>query len=82
MSRCEVLQEDIDPAILDRKGLTNDCKLVTHQDGQVDIVRCWKAVDIFDYYYDRCIKLKDIRHAGGSKNPKFQQPEIRFTFGM
>ncbi len=71
----QILREDVDLAMLDEKKLTNDCKLVRRANGQVDLAR-GRAVHIFDHYWDRGIKLLRIWHAGGNRNPKFQQPEF------
>jgi hypothetical protein len=71
----QILKEDIDLAMLDEKKLTNDCKLVRRASGQIDLAR-GRAVKIFDNYWDRGIKLLKIWHAGGTRNPKFQQPEF------
>jgi hypothetical protein len=70
-----VLAEDIDLANVSNQTLTNDCKFVRRATGEVDIVRCYKSVQVFDYYWDRGIKIVKIWHAGGIRNPKFQDPE-------
>jgi hypothetical protein len=72
----KVLKEDVDLAMLKPKNLTNDCKLVRLSTGQIDLVRCYKSVKIFDYYWDRGVKIEKIWHSGGTRNPKFQEPEI------
>jgi hypothetical protein len=71
----KVLKEDVDLAIFDPKNLTNDCKFVHRATGEIDLIRCYKSSKIFDYYWDRGIKILKIEHAGGSRNPKFQEPE-------
>lgn len=71
-----ILRKDVDLAMLDSKKLTNDCKLVRRSDGTIDLVREYSSVRIFDFYWDQGIRIKKIWHAGGSRNPKFQQPEI------
>lgn len=71
-----ILRKDVDLAMLDAKKLTNDCKLVRRADGTIDLVREYSSVRIFDFYWDQGIRIKKIWHAGGSRNPKFQQPEI------
>jgi hypothetical protein len=72
----KVLKEDVDIAMLVPKQLTNDCKFVRRATGEIDLVRCYKAVQIFDYYWDRGIKILKIWHSGGTRNPKFQEPEF------
>ena len=72
----KILKEDIDLATLQPRNLTNDCKLVRRSTGEVDLVRSYKNVSIFDYYWDRGTKILKIWHAEGTRNPKFQEPEI------
>ncbi len=71
-----VLSADIDLAMIDPRKLTNDCKFVRRADGTIDLVRSYNSVKVFDYYWDRSIKILRIWHAGGTRNPKFQEPEI------
>jgi hypothetical protein len=72
----KILKEDVDLTHINPRNLTNDCKLVRRATGEIDLVRCYKSVSIFDYYWDRGIKILKIWHAGGSRNPKFQEPEF------
>lgn len=72
----QILREDIDLAALAPKNLTNDCKLVRRASGEIDLVRGYSSVKIFDHYWDRGVKILKIWHAGGTRNPKFQQPEF------
>jgi hypothetical protein len=76
MTKVSILLENIDPTDIEPRRLTNDCKFVQRTTGEIDLVRCHKMVDIFDYYYDRTIKLSRIWHAGGTGNPKFQKPDL------
>jgi hypothetical protein len=71
----KVLAENIDLASIHTQTLTNDCKFVRRVTGEVDLVRCHKSVHIFDYYWDRGIKILKIWHAGGIRNPRVQEPE-------
>jgi len=71
----QVLREDVDLATMNAKTLTNDCKLVRKANGEIDLVREYSSVRVFDHYWDRGIKIEKIWHAGGTRNPKFQQPE-------
>jgi hypothetical protein len=71
-----ILKEDIDLAVINPRNLTNDCKFVHKESGEIDLVRECNSVRIFDYYWDRSIKILKIWHAGGTRNPKFQQPEF------
>ena len=72
----KILKEDIDLATLQPRNLTNDCKLVRRSTGEVDLVRSYKNVSIFDYYWDRGIHILKIWHAEGTRNPKSQEPEL------
>ena len=72
----QVLRENVDLSEIDRKKLTSDCKFVKRKSGQIDLVRCYGPVKVFDYYWDRGISILKIWHAGGSRNPKFQQSEL------
>lgn len=72
----QILREDVDLESLDIKKLTNDCKLVRRRNGAIDLVREYSSVRVFDFYWDRGIKITKIWHAGGSRNPKFQSPEF------
>jgi hypothetical protein len=72
----KVLKEDVDLATLVPRNLTTDCKFVRRATGEIDLVRCYKVVQIFDYYWDRGIKILKIWHSGGTRNPKFQEPEF------
>jgi hypothetical protein len=71
-----ILKEDIDLSSFSVKGLTNDCKFVRKKYGEVDLVREYSSVKVFDHYWDRGVKIEKIWHAGGSRNPKFQEPEF------
>ena len=75
MAKVTIIKEDIDPKLIKPNTLTNDCKFVLRATGEIDLVRSHKMVDVLDYYYDRFILLKRIWHAGGTRNPKFQEPE-------
>lgn len=77
--KVRMLVEDIDPNSLNLKKLTNDCYLVVRKNGRKDIVRAKKMVDVFDFYHDLGISLSKIDFAGGTRNPKFQEPELEFT---
>lgn len=76
MSKCRILKEQVWPEEVHPRQLTNDCYFVHRADGQVDIARAGKMVEVFDVYHDLGILLTRIRHAGGRRNPKFQEPEI------
>jgi hypothetical protein len=71
-----ILKEDVDPSTLTVRTLTNDCKFVQRETGEIDLVKGYSSVKIFDYYWDRGIKILKIWHSGGTRNPKFQQPEF------
>jgi len=67
----DVVKNDILP-----KQLTTDCHFVTKIDGNIDIVRGVSMVKIFDYYYDKGIKITSIEVSGGQLNPKMQEPTL------
>jgi len=71
-----ILRKNIDPSEINCRTLTNDCKFVLRIDESIDIVREYSSVRVFDFYWDQGIKIKKIWHAGGTRNPKFQQPEF------
>jgi hypothetical protein len=71
----QVVKEGVNPREIDPKKLTNNCYFVYRQDGNVDIAR-GPMVRIFDLYHDLGIQLNRIIHAKGTRNPKFQQPEV------
>jgi hypothetical protein len=71
-----ILKEDVDLATLNVKNLTNDCKFVRRATGEIDLVREYNSVRVFDFYWDKGIKILKIWHSGGTRNPKFQQPEF------
>jgi hypothetical protein len=76
MTRMQILREDVDLATLNPRNLTNDCKFVRRDTGEIDLVREYNSVRVFDYYWDRGIGILRIWHSGGTRNPKFQQPEF------
>jgi hypothetical protein len=76
MSKCRILKEQVSPGDIHPRQLTNDCYYVHRVDGQVDIARAGKMVEVFDVYHDLGILLTRIEHSGGRRNPKFQEPEL------
>lgn len=72
----QLLRSDLDPKEINPRNLTNDCKYVERANGRIDLVREFSSVRIFDHYWDQGIRIKRIWHAGGTRNPKFQQPEL------
>lgn len=72
----QLLCENVEIAAIEPRTLTNDCKFVRKASGAVDLVRGYSSVKIFDHYWDRGVKIVKIWHAGGTRNPKFQQPEV------
>lgn len=71
-----ILKKDVNTTEIDPRKLTNDCKFVRRANGTIDLVREFSSVRIFDHYWDQGIRIKKIWHAGGTRNPKFQQPEV------
>ena len=58
--KCNIFDQNVNPKQLDESNLPTDIHLVEYTiDGTlyVDSVRAYKAVDIFDPYYD---KLKEV----------------------
>lgn len=58
--KCNIFDQNIDPKSMDESSLPTDIHLVEYTIGDtlyVDSVRAYKAVDIFDPYYD---KLKSV----------------------
>lgn len=72
----KILKEDVDKSEIHPKDLTTDCFFVHRKDGQVDIARAGKMVEVFDTYHDFGILLSKIEYAGGRRNPKFQEPQL------
>jgi len=72
----KILKENVEVSQVNPRNLTTDCKFVSRSTGEVDIVRSYSSVRIFDYYWDRSIKITRIWHTGGTRNPKFQEPEV------
>ena len=59
--KCNIFEQNVTPSELDESALPSDLHLVEYEvDGKlyVDSVRAYKAVDIFDPYYDK-LKLVD-----------------------
>jgi hypothetical protein len=72
----QILCENVDLDEINPKKLTCDCKFVRRANGTVDIVKEYSSVRIFDYYWDRGIKIEKIWLTGGTRNPKFEKPEL------
>jgi ribulose kinase len=72
----KIIKEDVIPSDIPSKTLTSDCHFVTRICGQVDVVRGVGMVKIFDYYYDKGIKIKSIDVSGGQRNPKLMEPTL------
>jgi hypothetical protein len=72
----KILRENVDISSINPRDLTTDCYFVYRVDNQVDLARAAGLVHVFDTYHDIGIKLKRIKHAGGYRNPKFQEPQI------
>lgn len=72
----KIVKTDVDPRDIHPRDLTTDCYYVHHKSGQIDIARAGKMVDIFDTFHDLGIVLTRIKHSGGRRNPKFQDPQL------
>jgi hypothetical protein len=68
----KIVKENIELSEISLRELNTDCHTVTREDGIIDLVRSHSMVDIFDFYYDRKIKLKRIEVSGGTLNPRLQ----------
>lgn len=71
-----ILKEDIIPSDIPIKQMTTDCHFVERVCGMTDVVRGVSMAKIFDHYHDKGIKIKSIKVAGGSLNPKLNEPSI------
>ena len=73
MSTIQIFREEIDVDSFDDKGLPSDIHLVhfTKEDGttQVDAVRAYTMVDIFDVYHDKKYKVSAINSGYGTVRP-------------
>ncbi len=73
MSKIQIFREEIDVDSFDDKGLPSDIHLVhfTKEDGtaQVDAVRAYTMVDIFDVYHDKKYKVSAINSGYGNVRP-------------
>lgn len=76
MTKVRVVAQGVEPKLVDPKKLTSDCMTIVREDGIVDIIRCHKAVDAFDFYHDLGIRVKSINRSWGHRNPKFHEPEV------
>lgn len=77
MSSIQIYQESIDVDSFDDRELPTDIHLITFtpKDGQqqVDAVRAYTMVDIFDYYYDKMDgagEIHSIKSGFGRIKPK------------
>jgi hypothetical protein len=78
-SKIRVVAKHADLPSLDKRCLTNDVYAIRYDDDGrewVDLVR-GRMVDVFDAYYDSGFLIKRIWHAGGYRNPKLQECELR-----
>ena len=73
MSQIQVVDTDIDPNSFDDRNLPSDTHLVcfTDKDGnkQVDAVRAYTMVDIFDMYHDQKATVHQIKAGYGRIRP-------------
>jgi len=72
----QLLRENVNLSEINSTTLTNDCKFVKRVSGQIDLVKCTSSSKVFDHYWDLGIHLAAIWQAGGSRNPKFEEPEF------
>ena len=73
MSKIQIYQEGVDVDTFDDSGLPTDIHMVhfTKEDGtkQVDAVRAYTMVDIFDVYHDKKHKVSKIQAGYGRIRP-------------
>ena len=73
MTKIQIFQEGIDVDSFDDSTLPTDIHLVhfTKEDGskQVDAVRAYTMVDIFDVYHDKKYKVSKIKAGYGRIRP-------------
>ena len=73
MSQIQVVEENIDPSSFDDRKLPSDTHLITYtgSDGkqQVDAVRAYTMVDIFDVYHDKKATVHRIQAGYGRIMP-------------
>lgn len=72
----KILKEDVNPRTIHPRDLTNDCYYIYRVDEQIDLAQASGMVCVFDAYHDLGILLRRIVHAGGRRNPKFQEPQL------
>jgi hypothetical protein len=76
MSKVQLVEENVDPNNFEDKNLPTDVHLVTFTvDGntQVDAVRAYAMVDVFDDYYDKISdkgKVLNIKSGFGKIKPR------------
>ena len=69
----KVLHEKCDKKLADDPKLPYNAYLIEYKEGEehfFDIAIGDKAVDIFDYYYDKSSKFVNMIQAGGLVNPR------------
>jgi hypothetical protein len=73
MTKIQIFKEGIDPDSFDDSTLPTDIHLVTFINGegeqQVDAVRAYTMVDIFDIYHDKKHKVTKIKSGFGKIRP-------------
>jgi len=73
MSKIQIFQEEVDVDSFDDTGLPTDIHMVyfTKKDGtkQVDAVRAYTMVDIFDVYHDKKYLVTKIQAGYGRVRP-------------
>jgi len=69
----KVLHEKCDKKLADNPKLPYNAYLIEYKEGEehfFDIAIGDKAVDIFDFYYDKSSKFVNMIQAGGLVNPR------------
>ena len=69
----KVLHEKCDKKLADNPKLPYNAYLIEYKEGEehfFDIAIGDKAVDIFDFYYDKSSKFVNMIQAGGVVNPR------------
>ena len=70
---CQILLENTTLKEANKKDFPTDAYLISYVfDGKVvmDLTRCSKQADLFDFYYDKYGNVQNIRLGFGTRNPK------------
>lgn len=81
MSRFEIIKERTVKNSHKVTELTSDCWYVIYINDKdeilTDLVKSSTMSEVFDYYYDKGVTVKEIVLARGHLNPKMHKPKIK-----